>query len=580
VKLPESNDWHVAFANGGLHFDGARIGGGFFMQGARVEAPNTAGLSLYNAELGEDLVVGCIEEKRCEFSSFLLITGALIHGACVILGVRFEQGWWTCINAQNIRVGENLILAGHQVDNSTYYPLSAFACIWLRGAHIGGSFNCQGLEILADGGYAMLADSIVVEESVKVSAFSGSQTILDGLVTFEDARINGNLDICNAVISTKGDTAFSANGAQIGGSLAIGLERTITPAVSIAPKNPVVEFKGALALQRLKVEGDAAITSTSIRAPNLRALDLESARVAGQFEAFANAIIGRVVLARGKIGQLRDDPQTGWGVDAQIDMNEFLYEQISAPRQLKVQDAPDTTKKPRSDAHAYRHRIAWLRRNCDDTAGDDFSPQPWRQCAVALERGGHYREARYIAFEGQKVENQNRLRKQPFRAFFVWLAEILFGYGLKPKRAGVTLVCCLLIGWLGVAAMQHRGALVLSAPEQSAALLSEGPQPTPIRCINEISPLVYAVDLMVPLLDLQQESTCEPGAAADAQLFEGLRARDIAPVHATPFAHWVFFDEVNIWRFLKALYAILSAVIVSFALLTFSGVFRPKARDS
>lgn len=68
------------------------------------------------------------------------------------------------------------------------------------------------------------------------------------------------------------------------------------------------------------------------------------------------------------------------------------------------------------------------------------------------------------------------------------------------------------------------------------------------RCGDEITPSIYALDVMVPLLDLRQENKCTISSAPEA---------------------WV-------WRFLKAFYAIWGGVLTAMILLTLTGVIRKR----
>ena len=69
------------------------------------------------------------------------------------------------------------------------------------------------------------------------------------------------------------------------------------------------------------------------------------------------------------------------------------------------------------------------------------------------------------------------------------------------------------------------------------------------------------------MIDLGQQSACLPGHAPGAELFAGL------PV---PHQSWRVLEEVALWRWAQALYSVLGAILTALAILTFTGVMKPK----
>jgi hypothetical protein len=83
-----------------------------------------------------------------------------------------------------------------------------------------------------------------------------------------------------------------------------------------------------------------------------------------------------------------------------------------------------------------------------------------------------------------------------------------------------------------------------------------------------VEPVLYAVDVALPVIDLGQESRCMPGRTARAELAQGMEV--------SPYSDWRIFEGVAIWRWAHALYAFLGAILTALALITFSGVLKPK----
>ncbi len=163
------------------------------------------------------------------------------------------------------------------------------------------------------------------------------------------------------------------------------------------------------------------------------------------------------------------------------------------------------------------------------------------------------------------------------------LFGICFGYGLGMGRALATVVACILAGWVAVEAA-NRGALrtpevpLLGIPEAKlwdfaampqALVLSQTPVLTMVRtsengiepravaasadapgdeiaCGNQINGFIYALDVFLPLVDLQQEAQCQPTQQA-----------------------W----GVG-WRWGKAAYALLGWVVISLSIVMMTGFLR------
>src|SRR5262249_7878589 len=104
----------------------------------------------------------------------------------------------------------------------------------------------------------------------------------------------------------------------------------------------------------------------------------------------------------------------------------------------------------------------------------------------------------------------------------------------------------------GVLTMNAQGALV---------------QPNGVACNGAIEPALYAIDVALPVIDLGQESRCTPGRTPSAQLSAG------APVAGSA---WRLFEGAALWKWAQAAYTVLGAILSALAVITFSGVMKPK----
>lgn len=182
----------------------------------------------------------------------------------------------------------------------------------------------------------------------------------------------------------------------------------------------------------------------------------------------------------------------------------------------------------------------------------------------------------------------------------------MFGYLRRPVRAIGTFIAAFAVGWLGVYAANSHGMMIVDAtPVAVAAAEEEGEESVRlrmaspnmageagfihnVRCGEAISAPLYALDVLIPLIDLRQESRCEPGRAHDApqaSFPEAAPRREGASLWSRAGAAWalagrqlraIVYQE-RFWAVMKALYAIAGWFIVSLSILTFANIHRAPA---
>jgi hypothetical protein len=399
---------------------------------------------------------------------------------------------------------------------------SAVGEVRLLGARIGGNLNCEHSRLESTDATALNASNA----QIGGAALFRNGFAAKGEVRLLAARIVGALDCAGGHFANPGGDALTAAGAEIAG--AVFLRDGFTSS-------------GVVSLVRAKIDA-LDISKASLANEGGYALLLGSARVEGRFYAQDNKIQGAVSLTGAHIGRLVDDPDTAWVGASAIGLNELTYAQLAAPH---------GARRPQ-----WKARTAWLKRNTARRPARVaiFSNQPWNECAAAFERAGLHEDARRIAHEEER--EANRHRPVWLRPFFWLFADLPFGYGLSLWRTTLTCLALWGAGWIGTETMLVRGALIDSQPADGR----------PHAC-ESVTPPLYALDTAIPVLDLAQERECEPGRAPRANLGAGI---------PTPFGP--FLEEVAAWRWAKTLYALIGAVVIGFAILVYSGVFKPKAQ--
>ncbi|MEQ1714430.1 MAG: hypothetical protein ABL907_00365, partial [Hyphomicrobium sp.] len=517
-------------AAGGAALMSAEIAGLLQCTTARFANTNPEGFALAASTAR---IAGAVLLDGASATGLVDFIGARIGGNLQCTGATFSNESGEALRGDQVLVG-GIVL---------FDRLSAKGLVSLIGARIEGNLQCTGATFSNEGGEALRCDQAHIRGGVQLDSVSAH-----GLVRFIDAEIDGSFECYSARLTNKGLTALSAAGARIG----LG--------VYIAD----ITADGEVSLMNARIGSSVSICRVKVSHLPRYALNLQTVHIDGELQAFDNTFAGAVTLSGARIGRLYDIPDTAWAGAGAIDLNELSYADLSAKPwffqadRLHAQQGAEAKPKKSVQRPIWRERADWLKRNTG-MVGDDrcpFSNQPWRECAAALARAGHYGDARRLAREEQREVNRQRAWwKQPF----VWVfAEQAFGYGLSVTRATVMSLLFGVIGWAGASAMLERGILVDSRDPQA------------VKVCTTVDPVVYAVDVAIPVLDLKEESICQPGRRTDAAA--------PAPL-LIPFAVLGAFsiDEIAFWRWAKALYAILGAIVIGFTILTYSGVFKPKA---
>jgi hypothetical protein len=200
-----------------------------------------------------------------------------------------------------------------------------------------------------------------------------------------------------------------------------------------------------------------------------------------------------------------------------------------------------------------RQRLDWVQRQQSRAA--EFHPQPYRHLAKVLRSQGHYSAAREVAIAEQWAVPPSSTISRMLRPFW----GVCFGFGLSPVRATATVAVLLAIGTTGVWwAWKQDQVLVIN---YSYAMTEVSKVPVFMRAPSEqdtagapacgdddIQPMFYAMDMMVPVMALHQLDKCwvdtRPGTAG--------------------------------WRVFWSVFSFLGKLVTSLALLTYSGVLKPK----
>ncbi len=424
---------------------------------------------------------------RCAFSSAPLFDGARVAGNLSFPGCSLPG-----LHAEACRIdGELALNARCQVNGDLLLNQASLGrdlnCDQMRlggaeqGTHrLAGRFNADGARIVGD-----------------VLLSGGFEAV--GEVRFIGAHIGGDLRAAGAHLTADLDTSGARGAALNLDRLRVGGSVRLDAGFSAA---------GQVRLQQARIEGDldcsrAAFDSVGDVSWGYKsaALHLDRARIGGALilRQLQDPLQG-ASLADARVGALFDDAST-WGVHHVLDG--FTYRRF----------APGA---PTDSAS----RLGWLGHQAEAHLREEFRPDPWQRLIGVLRRTGHEQSAREVAIGRERhLRAAGRIGLGAPRAlrglarFGHDVFGLVAGYGHRPLRllvaaTAVWLVCA---GVYGTAA--QFGNL---APSAALALADPRLALCPPECpdlpatLPAFQPLVYSLDVLVPLVDLQQTRHWKP----------------------------------------------------------------------
>lgn len=563
-------------ALGGVSVFGSTVGGVLDLRGARLTLNHRYALSAGNVEVSGALHMngGFRAEGPIWLRAARLKDGLHCDGGAIVLpddrhnvdalnaesavidgGAQLRNGFHAngAINLRGAQIRGGVLLAKSTLEAKKTFALdlrnavidgevsgdvTAKGGVRLSGAAIARNLELSGANItgLKNPEKATTEHAPAVEAvNIRVGGalrFRGAN--IKGEIKLADARIDGYASFGGGRFINPGHWSIGAPNAKIGGNLTFS-----PPEAEEARFGAKTVIEGGAHFKRSRIEGEVVWNGVELRGKGPDggppAISLEDAQIGRSLCALAlTAQNGLVDLTGASCAALSDDLGKGWGLaSTQIALDGFSYQRLDC--------SPEDFR--------WSARTRWLRERLAKK-----SPQPYAALAQVYAAAGRQEDMRRALRAQHDAVTRSAHFFSPTR-FFSSLFGFLAGYGLSPTRAAASLSAFLLLGMVGVFAMEMRGALVTPQGE---------------RCAGAVEPVLYAIDVALPVIDIGQESACAPGRAPGANLFEG------APV---PGVHWRVGEEVALWRWGLALYAILGAVLTALAILTFSGVMKPKQQD-
>ncbi len=336
--------------------------------------------------------------------------------------------------------------------------------------------NCQVPGINAD--RAVIKGSLHLRQGFKAT----------GEIRLLKVRIGSDLDCHNASFNGNDSNVLNAAGANIGGS--VFLDRGF-------------KAVGTVNFSYARIGGAFSCRNASLRDTTGTALDAYKAQIKGSvFFGQGCKIQGTVDFDGAKFGSLIDDPLAA----PQLRLDGFTYTSLGG-----IASADAET------------RITWLNRQPSEHLGSDFRPQPWEQLINVLRDMGHEDGADKVAiakqdalFKAGKIKGAAKI----WQKLYGWLA----GYGYRPINTIIAMLFVLLFAgdvflWADGIGLMGPSSAIIQSNRDIAAACGKGTKNRETlwtRCdalpqtYTTFNPYWYSLDLILPLVDLQQDKDWSP----------------------------------------------------------------------
>ena len=386
-----------------------------------------------------------------------------------------------------------------------------------RGASVEGTIRLAGSVI-----HGNLALQGEVSHPEHGSLVGGSAMRVDGDIYLDSLRTNGGR------VNFRGATlgSLTASGARLDnpGGYALRLSQTVVKGSVLLVDG--FTSTGLVALNRSTIEGRLQFTGGSFTCPTAgpgnehgHAIEAISTTVRGGIDLGWKTVSPSVDFTDATTTFLADDPAT-W--PERFTIAGLTYERFEKPQGAQAMRIWDQAA-----------RCAWLSRQTE------FESGPYEQAAMVFRQHGYVAEAERILIARRKHARRvgGSSAKWPLRAIDGLYATI--GYGYRPTR--VLWVLAVLLVLVAASLILPAGQATLRASDSSGDVYSTSglmrtatrpaaPVPGTMRSppradscgdgqVRCFSPVLYAIDTVVPLISLDQRSTWYPDPEAPGGQF-------------------------------------------------------------
>jgi hypothetical protein len=386
------------------------------------------------------------------------VLGAHIGGSFECDGADLRNDSGPALSADGLQVGQNLRLTGQ----FTAIGSGVASAVNLTGAHIGGSFDCTEMKLRNDSGPALAADSLQVgQDMLLCGGFTGSSGF--GAVRLVGAHIGINLECDGADLRNDSGPALAADSLQVGQDMFMRDGFTATGSGD----------DGAVRLAGAHIGGQLDCTGADLRnesGPALVAFTLQVGRgmdFTGGFTATGGGQYAAVDLrsARTDGAFLFAPTRLEHKIDShgRLEVDGLTY--AGVPEPISAQD--------------------WRELLRDGTPA--YAAQPYQQLAAGYRAMGDERQVREILM-AQRDDELTLTDTRGREKLWGKITKVTLGYGYQPWRALLFLAGVLAVSCVLAVALGSHGALAQT--DKTA---------TPGRPCTVIQQVSVGLDLNLPV---------------------------------------------------------------------------------
>lgn len=431
----------------GIEATGVNIAGPLDLAATHVTAVEEISVSLNGADIHGDLDLSAIGKRYFWSEGEFCLFGARIIGSIYAHGAKLDGGVRNALSCDGATVTGDVFMR-----DSSQSRFTSLGSIRLIGTVIGGDLSVDGALLQSNGRDALCAERMDIKGGVFIQPGADGPTTVTGPLNFRKAHIAVDCQIDHLAIDPGDEgVCIDLSGAKVDGALDLGPIRS-------------ADAKG---------------------------------RPVGLFD-----------LSDAHVGRLIDIPDESWPIKGQLELDGFTYNSI------------DLSGRRGDRAGSL---LGWLGlQYSTKPKANEFKPQPYEQLARTLRAMGHGSEADRVAVA--KHERRRKCGAESLSSRVISRSmRLVANHGYSPAQAVFVTAVYWMIGVLVITVGLKFGLLEFfmtnpppgpaevdyvapGLPGISAAtdLVVSG---TANGCPALVTPL-YALDLIIPILDLGQESAC------------------------------------------------------------------------
>lgn len=446
---------------GAVNAVGARVDGVLDLRGASIRHAEGPALDAQTTRIGGSAYL------RDGFSAGgeVRFTGAHIGCNLEVTGARLRSSGEEALTANLLTVQQDVYLTASAIEGK----------VTLTKASIGGGLYLRESSLSNPGGHALAGRWLAVGRDLTAPA-----TTVTGELRLVDANIEGSLDLGGSVLRNPSGVCLNAYGITVGGSVYCGL--MADDAVPEGRINKGTEVEGRIDLSDAKVDGHvdfrhAVLTSCpegeSLHLARLRAVQLRLQP--------ATRPPGAVNLVNAHVSQYYDDPATWPDV---VRLRGFEYDVLDDDR-AKVRERIHRWLQGRDGNRDHMPVPARIRRWLHPRDDVNYLPGVYDQLAAAYRRAGRVQATKMVGLA--KLRHRRRAL-HPVPRLISLVIDVTVGYGYRKRWAVLWFVGLVLVGTVASWLL-----------ERAHDLIPVGAHPPAFH------PFAYAIDVIVPVVDLGQQ---------------------------------------------------------------------------